>query len=367
MARRQGVTLLEVLVSIFIMGIGMIALLTLFPLGALSMAQAIRDGRVNDAAAEAAALANTFGVRNDNVSVPTPPYYTTTPPYFTVANVFSNYLAVGPVTNAPAADPAGPGYPVYVDPYYVALGQTTLGSFGSSPYNGTGSTPGFVRCSTTYVGSSGQSYTFPTTPTATVLSALASPPPPASETPPSTVNWAARYFTLKDDINFQNSGTALGYVTGTPTSVQRGGSYTWAYLLRRLRAGSGAEVELFVVVYAGRSVQIAAGETACPVTSTTSSGNAALGDNAVSLTVPVGTAPQLRRGAWLLDTSFEQITSGSNTYGTVHGQFYRVADVSGSGPYLVELDQPLKNNNVNVMVVMDNVVEVVYKGTGWQP
>ncbi len=38
-----------------------------------------------------------------------------------------------------------------------------------------------------------------------------------------------------------------------------------------------------------------------------------------------------------------------------------------ASPFTVELDQPLKHNNVNVMVVMDNVVEVIYKGTGWRP
>jgi type II secretory pathway pseudopilin PulG len=357
MTRRPGVTLLEVLVSIFIMGIGMIALLTLFPLGALSMARAVREGRAGDAAAEAAALANTFGVRNDNNGSTSS---------YTVANIFTNYLTVGPLSGAPPADPAGPGYPVYVDPYYINLSQTNLGSSGSSPYNGTGSTPGMVRCSTTYVGSGGTSFTFSTTPIPTVLSALGQPTAPASESPgPSSIsNWAARYFTLKDDINFQTNGTPVL----SSGSLERGGSYTWAYLLRRPRAASGADVELYVVVYAGRSVQVAGGETACTVTSTTSGGNAALGDNAVSLTFPAGTTPQLRRGTWLLDTSFEQSTSGSTTYGTVHGQFYRVVEVTGSAsPYVVELDQPLKNNNVNVMVVMENVVEVLFKGTGWQP
>ena len=42
---RAGVTLIEVLVAIFIMGIGLLALLTLFPLGALRMAKAIQDDR----------------------------------------------------------------------------------------------------------------------------------------------------------------------------------------------------------------------------------------------------------------------------------------------------------------------------------
>ena len=42
MIRRRGATLLEVLVAIFVMGIGMLALLALFPLGVLTMRQAIQ-------------------------------------------------------------------------------------------------------------------------------------------------------------------------------------------------------------------------------------------------------------------------------------------------------------------------------------
>jgi hypothetical protein len=174
---------------------------------------------------------------------------------------------------------------------------------------------------------------------------------------------------LKDDINYQSNGTAVGYSTGLPTAtLERGGGYTWAYLLRRPKASSGAAVELYVIVYAGRSVQVASGETACPVTSAASSGFASQGDNAVSLSVPSGTGPQLRRGAWLLDMSYEQTVSGSPGMGFIHGDFYRVVDVSNTiSPYIVELDRPLKHNNVSVMVVMDNVVEVLYKGTAWTP
>ncbi len=45
MKRRPGITLIEVLVAIFVMSIGLLALLTLFPLGALRMSQALQDDR----------------------------------------------------------------------------------------------------------------------------------------------------------------------------------------------------------------------------------------------------------------------------------------------------------------------------------
>lgn len=55
-ARRAGVTLVEVLVAIFIVGIGLLALLQLFPLGALEMAKAVKDDRTAAVAANAIAL-----------------------------------------------------------------------------------------------------------------------------------------------------------------------------------------------------------------------------------------------------------------------------------------------------------------------
>jgi len=54
--RRSGITLLEVLAAIFILGIGLLASLVLFPLGALEMAKAIKDDRAGQAAANAIAL-----------------------------------------------------------------------------------------------------------------------------------------------------------------------------------------------------------------------------------------------------------------------------------------------------------------------
>lgn len=53
---RAGVTLTEVLVAIFVCGLGLMALMTLFPLGAMNMAQAIKDDRCGHAAANASAI-----------------------------------------------------------------------------------------------------------------------------------------------------------------------------------------------------------------------------------------------------------------------------------------------------------------------
>src|SRR3954468_414636 len=85
MRHRPGITLLEVLVAIFIMAIGMLALLTLFPLGALNMARALRDDRAAQAAANAENIALAQDLRHDT----------------TVSALFNSQ----------------PGWPVFVDPF----------------------------------------------------------------------------------------------------------------------------------------------------------------------------------------------------------------------------------------------------------
>ena len=58
--RRSGITMTEVLVAIFVCGLGLMALMTLFPLGAMNMAQAIKDDRCGHAAANATAIFRSF-------------------------------------------------------------------------------------------------------------------------------------------------------------------------------------------------------------------------------------------------------------------------------------------------------------------
>src|SRR5438876_7451723 len=57
MNRRNAVTLTEVLIAIFVLSIGLMALLSLFPLGAAQMAQALKDQRCAEAAGIAGAQA----------------------------------------------------------------------------------------------------------------------------------------------------------------------------------------------------------------------------------------------------------------------------------------------------------------------
>src|SRR5438045_228902 len=57
MKGRSGATLIEVLVAIFVTSLGLIALMALFPVGALSMARAIQNSRAAQAASNASGIA----------------------------------------------------------------------------------------------------------------------------------------------------------------------------------------------------------------------------------------------------------------------------------------------------------------------
>src|SRR5579875_2452687 len=158
MTRRPAVTLMEVLIAMFIMAIGMMALLALFPVGAVSMAQALKDDRCAYASLMAENVAIATNVRYGDANVQT----------------------------ALNASPSGL---VYVDPYGV---QGALGPLGS------------------------------------VIPRVA----PSFAT---TTQLTDRWFSLPDDITFNQSGTADTSNTGvgiTPPIIDRGRRYSWAYLLR---------------------------------------------------------------------------------------------------------------------------------------
>src|SRR5262245_33847030 len=118
--RRPGFSLLEVLTAIFIMGIGMLALLTLFPIGALSMARGVRDDRAATMAANAASIATMFDLRKD-LAVDTA--FDTDPTHTDPGGMpFQR-------KNSPS-DPNEPSAPVLVDPVYAMLpGQRNVGEY----------------------------------------------------------------------------------------------------------------------------------------------------------------------------------------------------------------------------------------------
>lgn len=286
MARRTGVTLVEVLVAIFVMGIGMIALLTLFPIGVLRMAQAINDERTAQAAYNAHKYSIISDIRNDPLVVSNG----------TIPNLFAQPLAA-----LPRADPYGESYTIFVDPIGGQSGAT-------SPWVG-GVTGLLLR------------------------------------RPVSFANNAAAVnsmFTLWDDMTYYNDPTQG--LPGTPelagSFVLRNSRFSWGYTLRRPMTAQKSVVECAIVVFDSRSLSLNAnlglGEW---VYGPLNPGTQAFfnpGNNTIIVAYnPANySPPQVRPGGWIMDATQTQVTSGGVTYGSQHNYWYRVLasqDVIGGG------------------------------------
>lgn len=341
---RQGVTLTEVLVAIFIMGIGLLSLLVLFPLGALQMAQAIRDDRCTHAGINARALADTMI-----------PYTTSNNPNHTLKDdpftVFPFYAT--PSTSNPSVTVSGlplplpkngPSYPVYIDPIGVKLTASTVGA-KFSPAGG----PLFP----VYNNPQGIS--------------LGSIP----RVCPSFMNLAGsfqdleRWCIMTDDIQFQENGKPL--LAGGGSLVQRENRYSWAWLCRQRQNYAGTPptprgIATTVVVYDRRPFTIGpsgapAGETVCSVPagfSTTA--------NTVTLTWTSSVPPNLRPGTWILDATLQPLVGSPPVVASPNGYFYRVVNtpVISGNTATVELHTfPRANSGANgVAVIMEGVAEV---------
>jgi hypothetical protein len=131
---RPALTLMETLVAIFIMAIGMLALLTLFPLGALRMEQAIKDERTAQAAVQAIEFAKMLDLANDPMV-----RYALTDPNAPVSGGYSpGSGAVAGPSKAVLVDPLGDTNPQNTDPtkiLYVDTATGNLARIGSSYWN----------------------------------------------------------------------------------------------------------------------------------------------------------------------------------------------------------------------------------------
>jgi prepilin-type N-terminal cleavage/methylation domain-containing protein len=308
---RPGVTLLEVLVAIFVMGIGLLAILVLFPLGALNMAQAIKDDRTAHCASTAAALAIAENIKNDT-------------------NVTSQYQAAGASNSTGPYNwtaYTGPSLPVYVDPfgYNSAITPKARQWVGDllAPQN-------VPRCSPSFL-------------------------------PAGNFAMLGSWCMSLDDITF-NEGGDPNLQGG---EVNRDRLYTWAYLLRRPNVTDATVVNMAVVVYNRRPLQLAGldpNEIAYSATFDTVNNKVQVTWNATQA------APQIRPGGWFLDATVE--TTGANQVVLAHGTFYRVRDVVQTNkPNTIDLipDTPLQdfsqNGTAGTIILLDGVAEVFYKGS----
>jgi hypothetical protein len=344
MNRHSGTTLVEVLVAIFITALGLMGLLALFPLGAVSMARAIQDSRSAQAAATAAAVADGMNLRND----PAVLGYS--------GDAFIDCGIVGLDGKPVLAGPDGPGYPIYVDPLvaYAYPVQAPGVAQGHLP-TGHIQQGGFIsRRNVSFVHS---------------------------------LPGAIRWFTLTDDLTFQKDGPYVGLGCPPGGVIQREGRYSWAYLLRRPRSSDKSVVDLSVVVYSGRGLQLNYNTPQSGLNfGETAYGNVAFDPTTNVVRVYWGTPqtnpekPAVRPGSWILDATMvkEAPPKSGRFQAEPHGFFYRVVNVTEKPN---ELDLELQTNPrmgtissqgglpvpYGVLVVLENVVEVFEKGPGWRP
>ncbi len=345
MKRRSGLTLIEVLVAMFIMSIGMIALLTLFPIGVLRMAQSIRDARCEQMGRNAFATAVMENVGADIDVVTNALDNTGAPIPDTFVNPSPKTAAGAP--NFPNADPYAESYPILVDPvaYYQGGGEWVGG-------------PGIEvlrRRPVEFIRRGGV--------TAGVL----------------TTNYM-RSFSLWDEIRF-NSSLVAAVPPGTPqkigAAVLRDPRFTSAYVLRRPQSGDKSVVDCTVVVYENRAVS-ALEEYVYQGNTFFNPGNSTI---AIDYTAPTTILPELRPGNWIMDASF-YLTSPPGApvpTGSSRAFFYRIVAVedflvAGRKVRRFEVQSPIRGVDTTqpmtdpqfgwagTSIVMVGVAEVFEKG-----
>jgi hypothetical protein len=374
--RRPGITLLEVLSAIFITGIGLLSLLTLFPLGALQMSRALQDERTAMAGANGQAIANAVVLRLDpdiqaamlNQQIPSSLF---------IGSVYNGGVPFPALT----VSPDGPGLPVLVDP------------IGVLAYTGQPGWPGWVAYPMVQQPSA--------TTTAQGIPRICGQWGPFSQQAvgllgagrpnvAGCLNWC----TVQDDIQFVTDRTYQGLAfdpTSTQPYIYRNLNYSYAWMLRMPRAGAPNVVNVSVLVFSGRSLDLVGFGT--QEQAYTAVFNAPANTVAIYPAAGATEPPSLRKGQWILDASIG-MNAASNTL-SVRGFFYRIvsvddpaADANGNFYVNVEVQTPLRGwitpdpafrvnpplpgflpspypltGQPGTVVIFDNLVEVFDDGT----
>ncbi len=360
--KRPGVTLMEVLIAIGILAVGMLAIMALFPIGAVSMARAINQNRAADHAANSDAMfryywkkawidPNGGSVRSSayeayGYSLNT--YPATGEEMIPLLDRKQPIVPTNVINNAPPPDisPSStqPSYPVLIDP----IGHHTQVSI--------------ALANQLYVAGSGN---------LPARSTLA-----AAETMPFLS--VIRTTTMLDDMSWDINGEPANN-TG---QLDRGGRYNCAWLIQRPKNNVPHEVHLYVLVYGGRS------PTDTPSAETTFTGtvyNYIDGvdpkPNSVTIAANAQSTPNVRRGGWVAFSVLIRPTALGNVPTVPYPafDFYRIAavtdDISTNGTMTLEFEQPLRTYSTTsfggqynggtltgTLVVLDNLLEVFDRG-----
>lgn len=404
--QRSGTTLTEVLIAVFVVGIGLLSILTLFPLGALSMAQAIKDDRCAQANKDGAALAR-LGFYEMLPEIPNLlPFYplynpavgrnadplldaminpNANPQNQVIPAPFRTDTAAPSTTPILFLPPFGPNaanqfyqvrypsYPVFVDmigwnnnavqgmahKYWIGgqVGNAATGQPASIPRR-------TLRLAEFFVSSP----------------VNVNPRTYAPYLPAVRTAFMHRYFVQTDDLGWGQDATVMDTngVTpansGTPLagSVQRDGRYNWAFMLRRPQINQPRQAELTIVVYSGRSVDTPFDENGDWAEKAYPNAVFVQGSTEAVIDYGAGPRPKIRRGTWILDATMSRRLTNGQYQPEPHGYFYRVVDVNDETPgqLRLTLQQPARESTVlqngqgyGLAVVMQYVAEVFERNT----
>jgi hypothetical protein len=302
-ARRPGLSLLEVIVALFVMALGMISLLTLFPLGAVQMGQALRDARAAETAVQADTHMRIWWQRD--------------------------------VVERPGAE----------DPAFAALDHPSRVT-GIDPTHplGSGATEAGALLPTDLVAS----YPMMIDP----ISWQAFPVPRRSRLagdrfPRRTMGWidnlpavqrnafSFRTATMMDDITFGEDGRPDTTASGQGTPVVRMGRYNWAAVIQRPVNANRYVADLKVLVFDGRPPGVAPADAELVLTPAAGS---PVGTQQIILT-PGAVAPDfLKAGSWIMDGMIDPATNRRNAV------WYRIQAIdrdSLPGQLVLDLQTPL--------------------------
>ena len=203
--KRSGLTLLEVLMAIFIMGIGMLSVLALFPVAASMMGTAIERYRVSDGIMQA-----------ENASDSEVVNFVKLYPSFIYSGATQLYSAT-------STDPFFMPNATTQAPQYLFLDQAA-GMAGKTSLNGTLAdkiTVAYVNPPATF---------YPNIP-ALGLPQVNPPTPPVDMVTPAVIN--SRFFTISNDVELDDSGAVNIDRTFANPVVSYSGRYTLSYFLEK--------------------------------------------------------------------------------------------------------------------------------------